>query len=404
MALEHAIIGRIWVGNLVGEGLVAMAGVAVEGGRRPTAGGEGRTWFGEGFGQPGSRWRTAVWVGFTLGICLHFALAYNLNIDYLDLHTYMQGMEKTPYQYRMLMIYVFRLLATQHFTAALAQHAQHMHVPAFWQKPEQLVQIGLAVVSLFGAVLATAGTLAKLTGDRIFSRWMSLLVIYMAYFNLAPGWGLNYTFPYDTPSLMFFCVGVFLVVSGQDWLYYLLFPIAVLNRETICFLTVFFLIWKWQELRARDGKVTRSDALKLAAHGLAQAAIWIGLKLWLMHRFAANPYDNALPSVIGRMKLNLHMLLMPQQWPVYLSVFGFLLPVVWLQRRWIGNQGIYWSCAIILPLWFVGMFFMGLMPEIRIFSELSAFLVPALGLIVYHRFVPLASGAGFLEGKRIGGV
>jgi hypothetical protein len=48
---------------------------------------------------------------------------------------------------------------------------------------------------------------------------------------------------------------------------------------------------------------------------------------------------------------------------------------------------------ILVPLWFVGMFFMGLLPEIRIFSELSALLVPALGLIVYHRFVPAVEPA-----------
>jgi hypothetical protein len=350
------------------------------------------------FGAPKSRWRTVVWVMFTLGICLHFALVYNQGLDFLDLKAYMLGVEKTPYQYRILMMYVFRLLATKHVVIALAQHTQHMHVPAEWQKPQKLVQVGVSMVSLFGSVLATAGTLTKLTGDRIFSRWMSLLLIYMAYTDLAPGWGLAYSFPYDTPSLMLFCMGVYLVVSGKDWLYYILYPIAVLNRETICFLTIFFVIWKWQEMRAREGKLTGTDVLRLAAHGLAQAAIWIGLKVWLAHRFAGNVYDYGSivtnPPVVGRVMLNLHQLARPQQWPVFLSIFGFLLPVVWLQRRWIQNQGIYWSCKILIPLWFVGMFFMGLLPEIRIFSELSSLLVPALGLIVYHRFVPVPAEAG----------
>ena len=354
-------------------------------------GGGGRVWFGE----PKSRWRTAVWVIFTLGICLHFALAYNLEIDYLDLKTYTQGLEKTPYQYRVLMMYVFRLLSTQHIFVAVAHHAEQMHVPPWWRTPQQLVQILIAMASVFGAVLATAGTLTKLTGDRIFSRWMSLLVIYMAYFDLAPSWGLGYTFPYDTPSLMFFCIGVYLVVSRRDVLYYLIYPIAVLNRETICFLTVFFLVWKWQEMRARDGKLTAKDTLRLVGHGVAQGAIWIALKLWLAHRFAANQYDYGAhptnPPVIGRVMINIHYLVSPQQWPVYLSLFGFLLPVLWLQRRWIGDRGIYWGCAIVFPLWFAGMFLMGLLPEIRIFSELTALLVPALGLMVYHRFAPVAA-------------
>jgi hypothetical protein len=372
-----------------------MAGNAVAASEQETTStGRAAVWF----GAPKSRCRTIVWVIFTLGICVHFALTYNLEPDFLDLKTYMLGGEKTPYQYRVLMMYVYRLLATKHLVIALAQHTHHMHVPAEWQKPEKLVQIGVSMVSMFGAVLATAGTLTKLTGDRIFSRWMSLLLIYMAYANLAPGWGLAYSFPYDTPSLMLFCVGVYLVVSGRDWFYYALYPIAVLNRETICFLTIFFMIWKWQELQGREGRVTREDALRLTAHGLAQAGIWIGLKVWLAHRFAGNVYDYGsivtTPPVVGRVMLNLHQLARPQQWPVFLSIFGFLLPVVWLQRRWIWNGGIYWSCKILIPLWFAGMFFMGLLPEIRIFSELSSLLVPALGLIVYHRFVPVPAETG----------
>jgi hypothetical protein len=131
---------------------------------------------------------------------------------------------------------------------------------------------------------------------------------------------------------MLFCLGVYLVVRGKNWLYYILYPIAALNRETICFLTVFFVIWKWQELRALGREVMRKDIL---------------------------------------------------------SLLRFLLPVVWFQRRWIQNPGIYWSCKILISLWFVGMFIAGLLKEIRVSSELSALLAPALGLIVYHRFVPV---------------
>jgi hypothetical protein len=192
------------------------------------------------FQQPDSRWRIAAWVIGTLGICLYFALTYSSILDFLDLKAYMQGLEKTPYQYRILMMWVFQLLATQRVTLTLAQHVQHLHVPPQFATPQQLVQLLVVLASMFGAVLATAGTLTRLTGDRIFSRWMSLLVIYMAYFNLAPGWGLRYTFPYDVPSLTFFSLGVYLVVSNRNWLYYIVYPIAVLNRETICFLTIFF--------------------------------------------------------------------------------------------------------------------------------------------------------------------
>src|ERR1700692_864469 len=87
--------------------------------------GRGPVWFGE----PKSRWRTIAWVLFTLGICVHFTLAYNQGLDFLDLKAYRLGAEKTPYQYRILMMYVFRLLATKPVVIALAQHTKNMHVP-----------------------------------------------------------------------------------------------------------------------------------------------------------------------------------------------------------------------------------------------------------------------------------
>jgi hypothetical protein len=194
-------------------------------------------------------------------------------------------------------------------------------------------------------------------------------------------------------SLMFFCVGVYLVVTGRTWLYYVMFPIATLNRETTCFLAMFFLIWRWQDLRAQTGKISGREALGLAMHVGAQTAIWIGLKLWLAHRFAANPHDFGLDGpgrpLVGKLLFNIRELLLPYQWPVYLSLFGFLLPVVLLQRRWIRDARISLSCAILFPIWFAGMMLVGIISEIRVFSELSAILVPAIGLIVYHRFRPV---------------
>jgi hypothetical protein len=347
------------------------------------------------FDKPGSRWGTLSWVIFTLGICLHFALTYGAVPDFLDLNAYMNGLEKTPYQCRVLMMWVFQLVATKHALVSAAVHVQRMHVPDIFKTPQQLVQIVVTFASMFGAVLATAGTLTRLTGDWIFSRWMSLTLIYMAYFNLAPaGWMLHYTFPYDVPSLMFFCMGIYLFVGGKDWIYYLLFPIATLNRETTFFLTFFMLIWKWREMLRRDGRLTTRDWATLAAHAVTQGAIWIAIKLWVTHRFAGNQPDYGgsptPPPLINKVLLNIHMILPPQQWAVYLSLFGFLLPAIWVGRRWIRNDGVTWCLTIVTPLWVLGMLIVGLIPEIRIFSELSAMLVPALGLIVYHRFRPVA--------------
>lgn len=335
--------------------------------------------------QAVSPWHTAGWLLFTLLLCVHFTLSYNVVIDYLNLDVYTHGLAPTPFQYRALPMFLFRLFVDTSFITAAARH-----FPGPLHDPHQTVQAGIALFSILGAVFATCGTLTKLTGDRAFSRWFSLLIVYMAYFNLAPGWGLSYTFPYDLPSLMFFCIGIYLVVSNRLWLYYLVFPLAVLNRETICFLTIFFLIWNLQQIRERGGKLSPKEATPLMVHVLVQAAIWLAIKAWLAHLFAGNPVATFSATkgsfFTFRLFFNLKELIKLQQWPVYLSCCGFLLPALWLQRRWIRSAGISQACAVILPLWFVGMMIVGVIPEIRIFSELSALVVPALGLIVYNRF------------------
>ena len=333
-----------------------------------------------------SLWGTIGWLVFLFLVSLHFTFSYNAIPDYLDLNSYTRGLSPAPYQYRMLLVFVFRLLVERPFILRLAHHA-----PSQFHDPHQIVQLGLTLVSMIGTVLATCGTLRRLTGDRVFARWFSLLAIYMAYFNLAPIWGLSYSYPYDTPSLFFFSLGMYLIVSERLVLYYVLLPFAILNRETVCFLILFFLIWRWRAFRERFGPLSTRGAGALATHGLVQAAIWLGLRRYELHLFTKNAADSSAGGAVIKQKLlfNLHELVEPQQWPVLLSCCGFLLPALWLQRRWINNSGVAWSCAVILPLWFVGMMLVGVITEIRVFSECTTFVVPALALIVHNRFRPI---------------
>lgn len=222
----------------------------------------------------------------------------------------------------------------------------------------------------------------------------------MSYFNLAPHWGLDYTLPYDTPSLFFFCLGLYLIVDRRWWMYYILFPIAVLNRETICFLTVFFLVWEWFRSSAEaSGRVQSAGrrVMRLAPHALIQAAIWLAIKVFLAHRFIANPAEDKGLVFAGHLAYNLHELVKPQQWPMLLSICGFLLPAMWMGRRWIQCKGMSWGCGIMMGLWFLGMMKVGVIVEIRVFSEWTAFAVPALALITYHRFLKPGNHAPMTE-------
>jgi len=205
----------------------------------------------------------------------------------------------------------------------------------------------------------------------------------MAYFNLLLTYGLTYTLPYDVPSLFFLCIGINFVVREKKWLYYLLFVPAVFNRETICFLTVFFAIWEWFRL---EGDASRK-LLRILPHVAAQAAIWIAIKLYLFKLYAHNPSEIAVNRVFGNELLyNLKEMALPTQWPLLLSNFGFTLPLLIAQRRWIGNRAMAWECAILLPLWLCGMMWVGVVLEIRIFTELIGIMAPAIALILYNRY------------------
>jgi hypothetical protein len=327
-------------------------------------------------------WRLAGWIVFTALLCLHFCLTYVSNGPFLNMESYVQGVGVTPYQYRVLPMFVYRALLPVHAVGAVASH-----LPKPLNTPYSIILIATTFFCLAGAVLATAATIRRLTGDWVFARWMSLLVVYMSYFNLAPHWGLDYTLPYDVPSLLFFCAGVYLVISRRRWMYYVLFPIAVFNRETICFLTIFFLVWEWFRNGTEHSESVGRRVMRLLPHGIAQAAIWIGIKIYLAHVFASNPAETGGALFSGHLRYNLREIVNPEQWPVFLSICGFLLPALWLGRRWIRNAGMSWGCGLVMAVWFLGMLEAGVITEIRIFSEWTAFAVPALALIVYHRFL-----------------
>lgn len=136
--------------------------------------------------------------------------------------------------------------------------------------------------------------------------------------------------------------------------------------------------------------------MRLVPHALAQGAIWLGIKLYLAHWFVANQAEGSTAggsAFAGHLVYNLHELVKPQQWPVLLSICGFLLPALWMGRRWIQSKAMSWGCGIVMGLWFLGMMKVGVIVEIRVFSEWTAFAVPALALIAYHRFYACSPSA-----------
>ncbi len=282
-------------------------------------------------------------------------------------------------------MFVFRVLMRMRIVVYAGTH-----LAALWNDPYRLVMVGIAFVSLLVAVLATAATIRWLTGDGVFSFWAAMLVPLMAQFTLAYAWDNPFTTPYDVPSVMFFALAMYLVLRRSWWAYYPIFVLAVVNRETACFITVFFAVWEWVRLGGTDLD-TRTRLRWIVPHVAVQAAIWIAIKVTLARHFANNVHDGAYMGglFMTHFRFNLSELLKPQQWPLMLSVCCFSLPFIWMQRRYISSKGLRWALAVILPLYFACLVVVGIVVEIRIFADWIALVVPAVALIVWNRFRPV---------------
>jgi hypothetical protein len=62
------------------------------------------------------------------------------------------------------------------------------------------------------------------------------------------------------------------------------------------------------------------------------------------------------------------------------------LPVIVLGFKWIQDPRIQWACKLLFPLWFAAMLMMGVILEMRVFTEMISIEALAVGLIAYNWF------------------
>jgi len=341
------------------------------------------------------------WLTFALLACAHFSiLCYWRSPEFLDLPQYANYAERLPYQGRILMAWVLHVTAgSARLGPKIARIAAH--APKEFRDPYIFVLLLITFVAMFLALFAARATLLSLTADRRFASWASLLTLYMAYFNLLAIYGLIYILPYDVTSLALFSVGVWLVLTRRNWLLLPVFVLGSLNRETYCFVTLFLVLYTWFDTKrqAQSGEARAAALTRIAPHVLLQTIIWVAARLWLRHMFLHNPQDTANGNGLFAFQLvhNVKSLLNPAQWPLFLSLFGFTLPLFFWGYRWIGNRALARSVAVLLGVWVVAMMLVGVIVEIRIFDELTAFLAPAIALVLWNRWVQPASAVKLPE-------
>jgi hypothetical protein len=304
-----------------------------------------------------------------------FARCYGtLTINYLNLAAYGQGLERMPFQGRMLLMYPMRWAEQSHFLIHLTNGRE-----GALRSPGMALITLMAFVCTFLVGLLLRQFYGKASQRRNFE-WIPaalfLMVCAVQYILHLQ----NVLFPYDMLSLLLFNLGLYLIYTDRSWWLVLLFPVITLNREVSLFLIL---------LLALDRYAEEGWAGLVRARFLVQSAImsivWLAIHLYVDHRFANNPTDGA-----GHMRKNIINLFNPQFWPQLACIGAFLLPILWIYRTRILDHRIRAYLWIIFP-WLVVMFFYGEMIETRVYGELSGLIALAAVLELEESVAPASS-------------
>jgi hypothetical protein len=295
----------------------------------------------------------------------------------LDLLSYETWRERTPFQYRLLMVYPLRWAHHDAVLAALA--GQLTRLSGWFPSPVHPEGILEAVIDLI--CVGTAGIVARRIYEAASHTGVLAALVYpltlaMAAITYAMLTIHHLRFVYDLPSLALFSLGLYLIYFRYhpSW-FVALFVVATLNRETSLFLLVIYAIdcSITAEGRMDWRKVLMPRFMAVLAF---LSAYWLAWHFWVVRRFAANPVEDTG----HRLLLNLGVIMVPLSWPQVLALGCYLVPSLILNRSLVPSPRLrawYW----VLPLWFIFMMRYGLITEIRLFGELIPYFACLAALI-----------------------
>ena len=163
-----------------------------------------------------------------------------------------------------------------------------------WAVPYPInYEVVLQLINVFflGTLLYLIQPLAKVVGFEI-PRFSSFLILvplswnYIFINGFIDGAGLYY--PYDIPSLTFFAAGIILFLQKKWLWFYPVFILACLNRESACFITMGGFLLTFQVGESKFVDILQSNR-RVISQVIAQACIWLALRLILSYAFRNNP-------------------------------------------------------------------------------------------------------------------
>jgi hypothetical protein len=298
--------------------------------------------------------------------------------SYLHLERFEQGLESSPFQYRLLMMFPLRWA---HQSPTLSKIAQNLSGMTAWfphgVRPEGLVEAPVDAICVITTGLVARSIYVKASRTGILTPYVYPLTLLMIACTYVLYTMHRLRFVYDFPSLALFSIGLYLIYFRRSkGLFVSVFLVATINRETTLFLLAFYLLVPPDDIGAGNKPSTWGRLLFSRLIVVAPLlAYWIGWHVWVVAHFR----NNATQSW-SRVWLNVGILLWPTSWVQILSAFAFCWPLVLLLRREVADQTLrLWQW--VPSIWLVFMLRYGIFIEVRIFGELIPYVACMAALI-----------------------
>jgi hypothetical protein len=340
---------------------------------------------------------------------------------YLHLDRFGHGLERLPFQTRLLLAPLFRWAEESGFVAHYAQRLSTGHYFFF---PRGIGRGGLVELYMDVPCVLAAGWVAARLYHAASARRLLGWAVYPLFLVLCVSTYIlhamqNFRFVYDLPSLMFFALGLYVIYFRKPTLWLVaLFCVATWNRETTLFLIPFFLLSACvrPSQRSSEPHVDRSGSPngerlaftpkenlvdrfdwrraltpEVLIPALAMAAYWTAWHLFVFHLFRNN-----VSEYYPRVSLNLYTFRHLRYYPQLFSAFGFLLPILIVFRHHVRDAQLrVWLWT--LPAWYLVMGIWGILVETRIFGELLPFLAATSVLVAEEAVVAAMRRRGWSE-------
>lgn len=165
---------------------------------------------------------------------------------------------------------------------------------------------------------------------------------------------------YDPGTLFLFTLGIALIMMRKNILYYMVFVLAAVNKETSILLAALFYIRERGEM----------PGTRLALHLMFQGLIWIAVRVPLMLLYADNP---GVPIEFHLFDHNLTLFLYPTTFLYFAAVVAFHIPLIisgWKHKPVFLRHGLIVTLAPLVSLALV----FGFIDELRDYYEAYPFI------------------------------